>query len=58
MLDQCESHNINRLKPWVHRIVQHAVQNTVRLFTVACYCSLPYLNFITVVRIIDNIVLP
>uniref|UniRef100_A0A1I7VN19 SCY1 protein kinase n=1 Tax=Loa loa TaxID=7209 RepID=A0A1I7VN19_LOALO len=29
MLNHCESHNIIRLKPWIHRIVHHAVQRTL-----------------------------
>ncbi|KAM3722266.1 SCY1-like protein [Dirofilaria immitis] len=29
MLDQCESHNINKLKVWIHRIMHHSVQRTL-----------------------------
>uniref|UniRef100_A0A0R3S649 Serine/threonine-protein kinase ATR n=1 Tax=Elaeophora elaphi TaxID=1147741 RepID=A0A0R3S649_9BILA len=29
MLEHCENDNINRLKPWIHRIVHHAVQRTL-----------------------------
>ncbi|CAG9536002.1 unnamed protein product [Cercopithifilaria johnstoni] len=29
MLDQCENENINRLKPWIYRIVHHSVQCTL-----------------------------
>lgn len=29
MLDQCESHNIIKVKPWIQRIMHHAVQPTV-----------------------------
>uniref|UniRef100_A0A915PWK2 Protein kinase domain-containing protein n=1 Tax=Setaria digitata TaxID=48799 RepID=A0A915PWK2_9BILA len=31
MLNHCESHNIDRLRPWIHRIVDHAIQRAVRL---------------------------
>ncbi|VDN07147.1 unnamed protein product [Thelazia callipaeda] len=30
MLDNCESHNIHRLKPWIRRIVDQAQQRSVR----------------------------
>ncbi|VDO78833.1 unnamed protein product [Onchocerca flexuosa] len=33
MLEQCESHNINKLKSWINRIVYHSIQPTVSLLT-------------------------